>query len=215
MLELQNVVKKYGDSNVLTDVQASFEAGSFHFVCGKSGSGKSTFLKLIDREIDADYGDILWQGKAIESYKKFELRRQMGVIFQSFELIPHMTVLENVLLAGRALGMAKKELMPRAAALLERVGLATKHEAYPHELSGGQMQRVAIVRALLNKPTLLLADEPTGNLDDETAQDVMQLLYELHREEKMTMIIVTHSKQLLEQFDAKVWFVEEGYFNEQ
>lgn len=214
MLQLQNVVKRYGDSNVLKDVQANFEAGSFHFVCGKSGSGKSTFLKLIDREIDADSGDILWQGKNINTYKKFELRRQMGIIFQSFELIPHMTVIENVLLAGRALGISKKELLPRAHRLLERVGLGHKEAAYPHELSGGQMQRVAIVRALLNKPTLLLADEPTGNLDDETAEDVMQLLYELHREENMAMIIVTHSKQLLEQFDAKVWLVEEGCFNE-
>lgn len=215
MLQLQNVVKRYGDSNVLKDVNANFEAGSFHFVCGKSGSGKSTFLKLIDREIDADSGDILWQGKDIKQYQKFQLRRQMGVIFQSFELIPHMTVLENVLLAGRALGLSKKELMPRAETLLKRVGLAEKHQSYPNQLSGGQMQRVAIVRALLNKPELLLADEPTGNLDDDTAQDVMQLLYELHREENMTMIIVTHSKLLLEKFDAKIWLVEEGSFHEQ
>lgn len=215
MLQLQNVVKKYGDSTVLKDVHATFQAGSFHFVCGKSGSGKSTFLKLIDREVDADSGVILWQGKEIQQFKKFQLRRQMGVIFQTFELIPHMTVLENVLLAGRALGLSKKDLLPRATNLLERVGLMTKHEAFPHQLSGGQMQRVAIVRALLNKPKLLLADEPTGNLDDETAQEVMQLLYELHQEEDMAMIIVTHSKQLLQQFEAKVWFVEEGSFNEQ
>lgn len=215
MLHLQNVVKKYGEAAVLHNVDAQFEAASFHFICGKSGSGKSTFLKLIDREIDADSGVILWQGKDIQRYKKYQLRRQMGIIFQSFELIPQMTVLENVLLAGRALGKSKKELLPRAEYLLQRVGLADKHYAYPHQLSGGQMQRVAIVRALLNKPVLLLADEPTGNLDDDTAQDVMQLLYELHQEENMAMIIVTHSKQLLQQFDAKVWLVEEGQFHEQ
>ncbi|MBQ0138307.1 MAG: ABC transporter ATP-binding protein [Kurthia sp.] len=215
MLHLQNVVKKYGEAVVLHNVDARFEAASFHFICGKSGSGKSTFLKLIDREIDADSGVILWQEKDIKQYKKYQLRRQMGIIFQSFELIPQMTVLENVLLAGRALGFSKKELLPRAEHLLQRVGLADKHHAYPHQLSGGQMQRVAIVRALLNKPSLLLADEPTGNLDEDTAQDVMQLLYELHQEEKMAMIIVTHSKQLLQQFDAKVWLVEEGQFHEQ
>lgn len=214
MLAFQHVSKQYGETMILDDVNATFDAASFHFICGKSGSGKSTFLKLIDRELLPDAGEILWRGKPIDSYKKYELRREMGIIFQSFELIDHMTVLENILLAGRAVGMAKKDLMLRATTLLERVGLAHKHHAYPTELSGGQMQRVAIVRALLNKPKLLLADEPTGNLDAETTADVMQLLYELHQEEQMAMIIVTHAEQLLQQFDAKVLYVESGRVHE-
>lgn len=214
MLTFQHVSKQYGQTTILDDVNATFDAASFHFICGKSGSGKSTFLKLIDRELLPDNGSILWQGKPIERYKKYELRRQMGIIFQSFELIEHMTVLENILLAGRAVGMAKKDLIQRATTLLERVGLSHKQHAYPTELSGGQMQRVAIVRALLNQPKLLLADEPTGNLDSDTAQEVMQLLYELHQEEGMTMIIVTHAQQFLTQFDAKVWRVEAGGVHE-
>lgn len=215
MLQFCNVVKKYGDSLILKNVQAEFEEASFHFICGKSGSGKSTFLKLIDRELEPDEGEIRWKGKALQQYQKYELRREMGIIFQSFELIEHMTVLENILLAGRAIGIPKKNLIPRAEQLLQRVGLESKKLAYPHELSGGQMQRVAIVRALLNKPKLLLADEPTGNLDHETTQEVMQLLYELHEEEKMAMIIVTHSQQLLKQFNATTWLVKEGSFYEQ
>lgn len=200
---------------ILKNVEATFEKASFHFICGKSGSGKSTLLKLIDRELEPDEGEILWRGKELQQYKKYEIRREMGIIFQSFKLIDHMTVFENILLAGRAIGIPKKNLIHRAEQLSQRVGLANKHDAYPHELSGGQMQRVAIVRALLNKPKLLLADEPTGNLDRETTEEVMQLLYELHHEENMAMIIVTHSEQLLEQFNAQTWLVKEGHFYEQ
>lgn len=216
MLEFRGVTKTYGDSTILNKVDATFNEASFHFVCGESGSGKSSFLKLINQEIKADMGNIYWRNEPLEHYKKYELRRQIGVIFQSFELIQHMTVLENILLAGRALGVSRKQLIPRAMTLLERVGLQAKVEAYPEQLSGGQMQRVAIVRAILNKPTLLLADEPTGNLDKKTATDVMNLLYELHKEEQMTMIVVTHSEEVLSQFkEAQLWYVNEGQFNEQ
>lgn len=215
MLEFQQVSKVYGETTILQDVNARFREASFHFICGKSGSGKSTLLKLIDCEITPDEGVILWCGQPLSSYKKFMLRRDMGIIFQSFELIQQMTVLENVLLAGRVVGKSAQQLLPRAEKLLQRVGLADKKQAYPHELSGGQMQRVAIVRALLNQPKLLLADEPTGNLDAETTAEVMQLLYELHEEERMAMIIVTHSQELLASFTAKKWLVKDGGVHEQ
>lgn len=215
MLEFQQVGKSYGETTILHDVNALFQEGSFHFICGKSGSGKSTLLKLIDCEITPDKGVILWRDQPLSSYKKFMLRREMGVIFQSFELIQQMTVLENVLLAGRVVGKSAEQLLPRAEKLLQRVGLADKKQAYPHELSGGQMQRVAIVRALLNQPKLLLADEPTGNLDTETTAEVMQLLYELHQEERMAMIIVTHSQELLASFNATKWLVKDGGVYEQ
>ncbi|GEK34881.1 cell division ATP-binding protein FtsE [Kurthia sibirica] len=216
MLEFRNITKNFGESVILHEVNAIFHKGSFHFICGESGSGKSTILKLINQEIAAEKGDILWQGQPLKSYEKFKLRRQIGVVFQSFELIHHMTVLENILLAGRALGKNRQALLQRAMKLLTRVGLNGKIEAYPEQLSGGQMQRVAIVRAILNKPLLLLADEPTGNLDRKAASDVMNLLYELHREEQMTMIVVTHSEEVLAQFtQAQRWYVKEGDFYEQ
>jgi len=215
MLEFQQVGKAYGKTAILHDVNVVFHKASFHFICGKSGSGKSTLLKLIDCEITPDEGVILWCGRPLSSYKKFMLRRDMGIIFQSFELIQQMTVLENVLLAGRVVGKSAQQLLPRAEKLLKRVGLADKKHAYPYELSGGQMQHVAIVRALLNQPKLLLADEPTGNLDTETTNEVMQLLYELHKEEHMTMIIVTHSQELLTSFNATKWLVKDGSVYEQ
>ena len=138
----------------------------------------------------------------------------MGIIFQSFELIEQKTVLENILLAGKALGRPIEQIQKEAMRLLERVGLLHKIDAYPMQLSGGQQQRVAIVRALLNKPKLLLADEPTGNLDQQTATEIMELLYELHQEEKVAVLVVTHAEQLLQRGET-VWVMEDGDISEQ
>ncbi len=214
MLQFSNVCVSYGQKRIIEGITATFEENSCHFICGRSGSGKSTFLKLIDQEIKPTSGTILWFGRPITSYKKYEMRREIGIVFQSFELVSHMTVLENVLLASKAIGTSPKESMERAMRLLKRVGLEQMTEQFPDTLSGGQMQRVAIVRALMNRPKLLLADEPTGNLDQQTANDVMQLLYELHEEEQMTLLIVTHSEQFLTQFESHIWHVEEGRFYE-
>lgn len=138
----------------------------------------------------------------------------MGIIFQSFELLERKTVMENVALAGEVMGKTWEQIKPEASRLLERVGLKGLKDCFPKQLSGGEQQRVAIVRTLLNRPSLLLADEPTGNLDNETALDVMRLLKELHEEEQTAMLIVTHSDTLIEQFPAKTWVMENGQVRE-
>lgn len=214
MIRIAGVSKQYDDVEVLRDIHFHLKKGEFAFLRGRSGSGKSTLLKLLYREMDVGEGLIEMNGTPIHSMKKFELRRQMGIIFQSFELIEQKTVLENVMLAGKVLGRPLHEIETEAMRLIERVGLADKISAFPSQLSGGQQQRVAIVRALLNKPSLLLADEPTGNLDNETADEIMALLYELHKEEQIAMLIVTHSERLLAS-GATCWVMEDGRLYEQ
>ena len=214
MIRLTDVSKSYGDTTVLDDLQFHLPAGAFAFLRGRSGSGKSTLLKLLYREIKQDKGRIEIDGVPIEQVAKFELRQKMGIIFQSYELIEQKTVFENIVLAGRVLGKPMHEIEQEATRLLERVGLLQKKDAFPQQLSGGQQQRVAIVRALLNKPKILLADEPTGNLDCETSADIMQLLYELHAEEQIAMLIVTHDEKLLAEH-ANIWRMEAGKIYEQ
>lgn len=214
MIQMTNVEKSYGDLHVLRHLQFKLKHGEFAFLRGRSGSGKSTLLKLLYREMDHDYGEVYIDGKAIMSVPKFELRRKMGIIFQSYELIAQKTVFENVILAGKVLGRPLAQIEEEGLRLLTRVGLQDKIHVFPAQLSGGQQQRVAIVRALLNKPKLLLADEPTGNLDRETAEEIMVLLYELHKEEQIAMLIVTHSEQLLAT-NATIWVMEDGQIHEQ
>jgi cell division transport system ATP-binding protein len=212
MIRIENVTKRYADTTILNQLHFHLPTGAFAFLRGRSGSGKSTFLKLLYREIEADQGDIFIDDTNVQSIAKYELRQKIGIIFQSYELIEQKTVFENIALAGQVLGRPMDEIEQEAMRLLKRVGLAHKRDAFPNELSGGQQQRVAIVRALLNKPRLLLADEPTGNLDKETALEIMQLLYELHEEEQMTMLIVTHAEELLN--DKKIYVMEAGRIDE-
>lgn len=210
MIVLNRVSKSYGDRKVLQDVQFQLESNEFAFLKGKSGSGKSTLIKLLYREIERDSGDILIDGQEIGQMKKYELRRKMGVVFQSFELLERKTVLENVMLAGKVLGKKHKEIENEAVRLLTRVGLAGHLHHFPKQLSGGQQQRTAVVRALLNKPKLILADEPTGNLDRETSLEILTLLKELHEEEGVAMLVITHSEQLIQQMNEKSWVIEGG-----
>lgn len=214
MIRLQAVTKCYAGSPILSNINFHLFKGEFIFLRGRSGSGKSTLLKALYRDVAIDEGVIEINGQRIEAIPKFELRRQMGIIFQSFELIDQLTVFENVALAGRAIGTDRKTIEREAMQLLNRVGLGHKCDMYPHQLSGGQQQRVAIARALLNKPLILLADEPTGNLDEETAQDIMALLYELQQEQQMTMLIVTHAEHLLTA-QHRVLVMEDGHVYEQ
>ncbi|MER1959343.1 MAG: ABC transporter ATP-binding protein [Solibacillus sp.] len=214
MIQMTNVKKCYQDVAVLEQLTFHLEKGQFAFLKGRSGSGKSTLLKLLYREIECDAGEILIDGRSILSIPKFELRRKIGIIFQSFELIEQKTVLENVLLAGKALGHPMNQIQQEAERLLKRVGLEHKKDAFPAQLSGGQQQRVAIVRALLNKPRLIIADEPTGNLDQQTTKEIMDLLYELHNEEQITMLIVTHDERLIQK-GACIWEMEGGNIHEQ
>ncbi|MCM3323477.1 cell division ATP-binding protein FtsE [Cytobacillus kochii] len=210
MIVLNRVSKSYGDRKVLQDVQFRLQSNEFAFLKGKSGSGKSTLIKLLYREIERDSGDILINGQEIGQMKKYELRRKMGVVFQSFELLERKTVLENVMLAGKVLGKPQKDVEYEAVRLLTRVGLANHLHHFPKQLSGGQQQRTAVVRALLNKPKLILADEPTGNLDRETSLEILTLLKELHEEEGVSMLVITHSEQLIQQMNEKSWVIEGG-----
>ncbi|MEK4966985.1 ABC transporter ATP-binding protein [Cytobacillus sp. FSL R7-0696] len=210
MIVLNRVSKSYGDRKVLQDVQFQLQSNEFAFLKGKSGSGKSTLIKLLYREIERDSGDILIDGQEIGQMKKYELRRKMGVVFQSFELLERKTVLENVMLAGKVLGKPQKDVEYEAVRLLTRVGLANHLHHFPKQLSGGQQQRTAVVRALLNKPKLILADEPTGNLDRETSLEILTLLKELHEEEGVSMLVITHSEQLIQQMNEKSWVIEGG-----
>ncbi|MEK5101269.1 ABC transporter ATP-binding protein [Cytobacillus sp. FSL M8-0252] len=210
MIVLNRVSKSYGDRKVLQDVQFQLQSNEFAFLKGKSGSGKSTLIKLLYREIERDSGDILIDGQEIGQMKKYELRRKMGVVFQSFELLERKTVLENVMLAGKILGKPQKEIDNEAVRLLTRVGLADHLHHFPKQLSGGQQQRTAVARALLNKPKLILADEPTGNLDRETSLEILTLLKELHEEEGVSMLVITHSEQLIQQMNEMSWVIEGG-----
>ncbi|MCP2036563.1 cell division transport system ATP-binding protein [Planomicrobium sp. HSC-17F08] len=215
MIQMSKVTKRYGSDVVLQNADFHLETGDFAVLQGRSGSGKSSLLKLLYRETEADEGDIRFRQIPISQILKHVLRREIGVVFQAYRLIEQKTVFENIILAGRAVGTPMEEIEREALRLLERVGLADKKTAFPNSLSGGQQQRVAIARALLNKPGLLLADEPTGNLDKETAADILQLLKELHEEENMTMLIVTHDELLLKQQHAKIWTIEDGRLHEQ
>jgi cell division transport system ATP-binding protein len=215
MIQVSQVTKRYGGETVLHNVDFHLETGDFAMLQGRSGSGKSSLLKLLYREIDADEGTIRFRQIPIGQTLKHVLRREIGIVFQSFQLIEQKTVFENIALAGKAVGRPMAEIETEAMRLVDRVGLRNKKDAFPGTLSGGQQQRAAIVRALLNKPSLLLADEPTGNLDKETAADILQLLKELHEEEEMTMLIVTHDDLLLTQQQAKIWTVEDGKVHEQ
>lgn len=210
MIAVENVIKSYDGKRVLNGLNMTLGKGEFVFLQGRSGCGKTTLLKLLYKEVIDYEGTISIDGHSIEMLPKYALRRKMGIIFQSFQLLERKTVMENVLLAGEVLGKDVREMQEEADRLLHRVGLGDKYQHYPPQLSGGEQQRVAIVRALLNRPGLLLADEPTGNLDTQTALEILQLLKELHEEEKMAMLIVTHSEAFMAAFPSKTYVMEDG-----
>ncbi|OMF37591.1 hypothetical protein BK133_05950 [Paenibacillus sp. FSL H8-0548] len=210
MIRIQSLNKRYGETAVLQDLNMHLAAGEFAFLQGRSGSGKSTLLKLLYRDIGDFSGQIEIAGQSIEKMPKYELRRKIGVIFQSFELLERKTVFENIALAGEVIGISRKAMTDEIHRLLHRVGLEGKENTYPEQLSGGEQQRVAIVRALLNRPSIILADEPTGNLDAETASDILRLLKELQVESQLAMLVVTHSDRLVAEFPSKAWQMIDG-----
>ncbi|PZX03948.1 cell division transport system ATP-binding protein [Psychrobacillus insolitus] len=210
MIHLEQVSKSFEQQPILHNINMHIAPGEFAFLQGRSGSGKSTLVKLLYRELERDTGSITIDGVSIDKLAKYELRRKMGVIFQSFELLERKTVLENIVLAGQILGRDPDKMEAEAMRLLKRVGLEEKAHVLPTKLSGGQQQRVAIVRALLNKPKIILADEPTGNLDPETASEVLMLMRELREEEGVAMLVITHSQHLIETFAEKSWILKEG-----
>ncbi len=211
MIRLQNVTKTYtraGTEEVvaLNDVSLDIAKGEFVFVVGPSGSGKSTFMKLLTREQIADTGEVWVAGKNLATLRPWKvplLRREIGYVFQDFKLLGNKTVYENVAFALEVIGTGKREIDRRVPEVLELVSLSEKAHAQPHELSGGQQQRVSIARAFVNKPRILLCDEPTGNLDPATSVGIMKLLDRINRT-GATVVMATHDQQIVDSMRRRV-----------
>jgi cell division transport system ATP-binding protein len=214
MIKIENLSKAYNGDTVIKGLNLHIQQGEFIFLQGESGSGKSTLLKLLYRDLAQYEGQILIEGKLMNNMPRYKTRRIVGAIFQSFELLERKTTLENVVLAGEVLGRKQEYIIREAINLLDKVGLKGKENRFPHQLSGGEQQRVAIARALLNRPKVLLADEPTGNLDPKNAVKIMELLQEINKEEGITMLIVTHSQELVNQFSIRTLHMEGGRVSE-
>ena len=213
MIEFKNVTKSYSVGNTaLNGVSMKIEDGDFVFLVGPSGSGKSTIIKLITGELKPTSGTVHVNGYSLERIRKREipyLRRTLGVVFQDFRLIDTKTVYENVAFAMRVIGAREKEIKDRVPYVLELVGLDTKSRRHPGELSGGEQQRLAIARALVNNPSTIIADEPTGNLDPARSLEIMSLLQEINNL-GTTMLVVTHAHDLVERFPKRVIAIDDG-----
>ena len=213
MIEFINVVKTYDQGNkALNGVNMQIEDGEFCFLVGPSGSGKSTIIKLITGELKPTSGSVHVNGYSLERIRKRELpflRRTVGVVFQDFRLISKMTVYENVAFAMRVIGAKEKEIKERVPYVLELVGLENKANRHPGEMSGGEQQRLAIARALVNNPSMLIADDPTGNLDPARSFEIMSLLQEINSL-GTTVLVVTHAQNLVDRFRKRCITIDEG-----
>ncbi len=213
MIEFINITKKY-DHGVcaLDNVSLRIEKGEFAFLVGPSGSGKSTFLKLMIKEEEPSSGKILIDGKDITRIKKKDipfLRRKIGFVFQDFRLLYDRTVSENIVFALRVIEASEKEIRTQLKTVLQMVGLSGKENYYPNQLSGGEQQRVALARALATKPPILIADEPTGNLDPKTAEEIFKTLLEINAR-GTTILVVTHAKDIVNELNKRVIALDHG-----
>jgi cell division transport system ATP-binding protein len=213
MIKLENVTKVYkGDIVALNNATADIQKGEFVFLVGPSGSGKSTFIRLLNKEDDPDRGKIWVAGKDIaelSTWKVPYLRRNIGCVFQDFKLLANKTVYENVAFALEVIGRPKHVIRTQVPAILELVGLAKRVENLPHELSGGEQQRVSIARAFVNRPLILLADEPTGNLDPATSVGIMRLLDRINRT-GTTVVMATHDRSIVDSMRRRVIELDKG-----
>ena len=213
MIEFTDVVKSYSEGNqALRGVSFQIEDGEFVYLVGPSGSGKSTIIRMITGELKPTEGTVHVNGYSLERIRKRELpymRRTVGVVFQDFRLIQDMTVYENVAFAMRVVGAKNKEIKARVPYVLELVGLGDKINRHPKELSGGEQQRLAIARALVNNPSTIIADEPTGNLDPAMAMEIMSLLQEINSL-GTTLLVVTHAQDLVKHFQKRVIAIDDG-----
>ena len=213
MIDFNDVVMSYSvGTQALRGVSMQIEDGDFVFLVGPSGSGKSTIIKLITGELKPTSGSVHVNGYSLERIRKREipyLRRTVGVVYQDFRLINNMTVYDNVAFAMRVIGAREKEIKERVPYVLELVGLQNKSRRHPTELSGGEQQRLAIARALVNNPSTIIADEPTGNLDPSLALEIMNLLQEINNL-GTTVLIVTHALELVDRFHKRVIALNDG-----
>ena len=214
MIEFKNVSKVYSSNgaHALDNVNISIAKGEFVFIVGASGAGKSTFLKLIMREEQPTSGSIMVNDMFLERLSRRKvpyLRRTMGIVFQDFRLISKMTVYDNVAFAMRCVGKKSSTIRKRVPYILDLVGLADKAQDHPNELSGGEQQRVSLARALVNNPAMIIADEPTGNVDPEMSYEIIELLSEINKR-GTTVLVVTHEHELVKSFGKRVINIEEG-----
>ena len=213
MIQFTDVVKSYTEGNTaLNGVSLQIEDGEFVFLVGPSGSGKSTIMKIITGELRPTSGQVHVNGYNLESIRKRDIpymRRTLGVVFQDFRLIPNMTVYDNVAYAMRVIGAREAEIKERVPYVMDLVGLTGKERRRPTEMSGGEQQRLAIARALVNNPSTIIADEPTGNLDPARSFELMSLLQEINNL-GTTVLVVTHEQELVRRFDKRVIAIDEG-----
>jgi len=214
LIEFKNATKIYENgTRGIEDINVEIANGDFVFVVGASGSGKSTFLKLLLKEQSLSQGEIIINGENVTNMKGNQipyLRRKMGVIFQDFRLLPNRTVYENVAFAMQIVEASAREIRRNVPLVLSMVGLQKKAKMYPNQLSGGEQQRVGIARAIVNKPPLLLADEPTGNLDPDTAWEIMTLLNDIN-ERGTTVVVATHAWDIVEGMRKRVITLKNGF----
>ena len=213
MIEFIDVSKQYDNgTNALNHINLKIDKGEFVFIVGASGAGKSTFLKLIMKEETQTEGEIVVNGRKLSILKRKEipyLRRTMGIVFQDFRLIDKMTVFDNVAFAMRVIGSRERDVRRRVPYILSLVGLSHKARSFPSELSGGEQQRVGLARALVNNPAMIIADEPTGNIDPELSYEIVDLLKEINKC-GTTVLMVTHEHNLVKKFPSRVIEINGG-----
>ena len=213
MIEFNNVSKIYNNNvKALSDVSVKINSGDFVFLVGPSGSGKSTFIKMLLKEIEPTMGNITVADRNLSEIKRNQVpyyRRKIGMVFQDFRLIPTLNVYENVAFAMRVVEASQKEIRKRVPMVLSLVGLSHKYKMFPNELSGGEQQRVSLARAIVNNPSVLIADEPTGNLDPDTAKEIMELLEDINKS-GTTIVMATHAKDIGDNMKKRVIAIEKG-----
>ncbi len=213
MIKLEHVSKSYtAGIPALNDVSLDIEEGEFVFIVGDSGSGKSTLIKLLLKELEPTEGTITINNKKLNKIKRRQIpkfRRNIGVVFQDFRLLKDRNIYDNVAFAQKVIGESNRSIKKNVPSMLSMVGLAAKYRSYPRQLSGGEQQRVAIARALINEPKILLADEPTGNLDNHNAWEIMKLLEEINSR-GTTVVVVTHNMEIVKAMNKRVITMKKG-----
>ena len=215
MVRMKNVTKVYDSSGTvaLDGVNMTIDEGEFVFLVGPSGSGKTTLMKLITGEVRADAGKVIvndFDMNKIRRHKLPKVRRTLGVIFQDYRLLPDKTVFENVAFAMQVIEAPRRTMQRSVNAVLEVVGLRDKYRSFPSQLSGGEQQRVAIARAIVNNPSIVIADEPTGNLDPETSWDIMDIFHRINQA-GTTIVMATHDKHIVDTMQRRVIAIEDGH----